>query len=282
MYICKYCKEEKDLNLFKNDKSRKNGHDKICNECKILFKNLQYEISFLTSEEKNQKFIELYYLDLEIKDRVFATLFKCEVIYIYELRKLLDIKKCSECKEIKSLSKFKDCSSTCNRDEKFSYCLDCYDKYHEKYRNDDEKMKIRNIYIKNWQKDNKELCQYRSIQWTKNKRNIDLHFKLISNFRNVFKNHLINQVTNFKISKEGMHTEEILGYKFEQLITHLESKFQNGMTWDNYGKWHIDHIKPISLFNINSLECNDLKECWSLENLQPLWAEDNLKKSNKY
>ena len=50
---------------------------------------------------------------------------------------------------------------------------------------------------------------------------------------------------------------------------------------DNYGKWHIDHIKPISSFNINGINSDDFKKCWSLNNLQPLWAKDNLQKGNK-
>ena len=48
------------------------------------------------------------------------------------------------------------------------------------------------------------------------------------------------------------------------------------MTWDNYGKWHVDHIIPKSKFKFKSIDDAGLKECWKLENLQPLWAEDNL------
>jgi len=57
----------------------------------------------------------------------------------------------------------------------------------------------------------------------------------------------------------------------------------NGMTWEKYlkGEIHIDHIIPISLFNIISIKSKGFKKCWSLENLQPLWAKDNLKKKNK-
>jgi hypothetical protein len=53
------------------------------------------------------------------------------------------------------------------------------------------------------------------------------------------------------------------------------------MSWENYGKWHIDHITPLSSFDIQNYNDENFKKCWSLENLQPLWAEDNLKKSNK-
>ena len=53
------------------------------------------------------------------------------------------------------------------------------------------------------------------------------------------------------------------------------------MTWDNYGEWHIDHIIPISYFDYSSYDDETFKICWDLNNLQPLWAKDNLIKSNK-
>jgi hypothetical protein len=75
---------------------------------------------------------------------------------------------------------------------------------------------------------------------------------------------------------------DILGYKKEQLKSHLEKQFTKDMTWKAFrnGDIHIDHIKPQSLFNLKDI--NDIKECWSLNNLQPLWAKDNIIKSNKY
>ncbi len=53
------------------------------------------------------------------------------------------------------------------------------------------------------------------------------------------------------------------------------------MTWDNYGKWHIDHTIPISVFNFNRYTDIDFKRCWSLKNLSPMWAKENLVKHNK-
>lgn len=71
-----------------------------------------------------------------------------------------------------------------------------------------------------------------------------------------------------------------LGYSIHHLKEYLESKFLEGMSWDNYGAWHIDHIKPCSLFDQS--DESQFKECWSLSNLQPLWASDNIRKSNRY
>jgi hypothetical protein len=53
------------------------------------------------------------------------------------------------------------------------------------------------------------------------------------------------------------------------------------MSWDNYGKWHIDHKIPVTAFNFERVDDVDFKRCWSLKNLQPLWALDNIVKGNK-
>lgn len=71
-----------------------------------------------------------------------------------------------------------------------------------------------------------------------------------------------------------------LDFTIIELKNHLEKLFSDGMSWDNYGDWHIDHKKPCALFNQE--DPLQFSECWSLDNLQPLWAHDNLKKGKKY
>lgn len=71
-----------------------------------------------------------------------------------------------------------------------------------------------------------------------------------------------------------------LGYSLEDLCFHLERLFQTGMTWANYGKWHVDHRKPCALFDQRNPE--HFTECWALTNLQPLWAGDNIRKGARY
>jgi hypothetical protein len=71
-----------------------------------------------------------------------------------------------------------------------------------------------------------------------------------------------------------------LGYTIEQLKKHLESKFSPGMSWENYGRWHVDHIRPCASFDL--ADEDQFAECWALENLQPLWAADNVRKGARY
>jgi len=83
--------------------------------------------------------------------------------------------------------------------------------------------------------------------------------------------------------KNGRHWEDLVGYTVEELKRHIEKLFLSGMTWDNYCHrvWHIDHIIPKAAFYFTKPEHDDFKRCWELKNLQPLWAKDNIMKSNK-
>ncbi len=76
-------------------------------------------------------------------------------------------------------------------------------------------------------------------------------------------------------------TFKYIGCTVEELWTHLESQFTEGMTRDNYGEWHVDHIKPIASFDFDSNLESELHKAWHYSNLQPLWAKDNLSKGKK-
>lgn len=72
---------------------------------------------------------------------------------------------------------------------------------------------------------------------------------------------------------------ELIGCSIEKLMIHLEAQFTNGMTCENYGEWEIDHIKPVSSFDLSKVD--EIKKCFNYQNLQPLWMHDNRSKSNK-
>jgi hypothetical protein len=146
-------------------------------------------------------------------------------------------------------------------------------------------------YVKSWNEKNKEhrkqyLKEYReknidNIRKTKrdyerNRKASDPLYKLICNFRTA----IYTVLKENNITKFG-HYFDILGYTPEELINHLEKQFTEGMTWDNYGEFHVDHKLPISSFNIKEIGDEEFMKCWCLDNLQPMWGEENIRKSNK-
>ena len=102
----------------------------------------------------------------------------------------------------------------------------------------------------------------------------DIDFKL----RGVLRARVRAAITRAGAAKSHK-TERLVGCSIEHLRKHLEAQFAEGMTWDNHGEWHIDHIKPCASFDLTD-EGQQL-ECFNYTNLQPLWANENLSKGAK-
>lgn len=128
-------------------------------------------------------------------------------------------------------------------------------------------------YQREWYENNKEW--YKSERQMENKRSYMKRLYKEKPYIFAWRNILSRSITYFNTIKESK-TIEILGYSSEDLKLHMESLFKEGMSWDNWGEWHIDHIYPLSKFDKSTPIC----VVNSLDNLQPLWAEDNLKKGN--
>lgn len=109
--------------------------------------------------------------------------------------------------------------------------------------------------------------------WVKNRRNADLNFKIRMALRTRF-NHMIVDHKLHKWNSSLLY----IGCSVEFVMKHLESQFQEGMTWENYVEWHVDHKIPLSYFDLTIEE--NLYTAWNYRNLQPLWGRDNLKKSD--
>jgi hypothetical protein len=117
--------------------------------------------------------------------------------------------------------------------------------------------------------------------------------KIISNYHQTHKNEpqykilqvlrarFYNAVVKQHKGKKASSTKNIIGCSIKELRKYLESKFDKGMSWSNLGLygWHIDHIIPCSSFDLT--KPSEQKKCFHYTNLQPLWAYDNLSKSNK-
>jgi hypothetical protein len=177
-------------------------------------------------------------------------------------------KQCRECSIIKLILNFH--FNKRNLDGYDKDCKDC------------RKIKSKNQYIKNGEKIRAKRTEYYNKNkieiWEKkkvyetNKRKNDPFFKLKRNLRNRLWYALKN--TSWK---KNTHFTNYIGCGRDQLISHLELQFQPGMTWENYGLWEVDHIKPLA----NAITEQELYNLCHYTNIQPLWELDNQKKSNK-
>lgn len=126
-------------------------------------------------------------------------------------------------------------------------------------------------------------CRCRDCLRIKNiKRRESLKNNPMYRLRNAVSSSVSRSLKAFASNKYGESTFKHLPYTLEELKISLENKFSDGMSWSNYGEWHIDHIRPISSFRFTSLDDADFQACWDLSNLQPLWKIDNISKSSVY
>lgn len=212
------------------------------------------------------------------------------------LRLMINMKKCSKCKLVKNLELFyKNIKGpggyqtqciTCAKDHSKSYYIKNKEKlknYGKKYYNDNKnsiskrhaKYYLNNKesileHCKNYYKNNKEVCIKRGVKRSKERRKNDVIFKLKLNIR--------RRINNF-LKNKSKTTEKIIGCSYLELKIYLESQFQQGMSWDNYGLygWHIDHIIPLASAKTEE----KLYKLCHYKNLQPLWAIDNIKKGKR-
>ena len=162
------------------------------------------------------------------------------------------------------------------------YNANWYDKNAEKVKQDNAKWRVENLdyqaiwraenpdYSANWYDKNAEKVKQDNARWSAEKRAKDPLFRLQNSMRSA----CTRVVKQLSLGKKPTSTFKWIGCSPEELKSHLEYLFTEGMTWENYGEWHVDHIRPV---------CSFFPEEWEqvnhYTNLRPLWAEDNLTKS---
>jgi len=201
----------------------------------------------------------------------------------------METKVCSKCKEEKEVCEFYkhsrnpriyrgQCKKCMNKHSRVNYSnnKDEILKQNKDYRlkNFEKIKKRRKIYLdknpnlfKNWVQKNKEHRKNYINNYNSNPK-----IKLKNSLRS-----RINELMNKKYNNP--RTLDMVGCDYEFLIKYIESKFTEGMSWDNYGYygWHLDHIIPLSSAKTEE----EISKLYHYTNLQPLWAKDNLQKSNK-
>lgn len=164
--------------------------------------------------------------------------------------------KCISCKEEKQYSFFAKGTNTCKN------CRN--EKDREKRSTNREEYNKKNLV---WRNKNKDAVNAKRREREKLRRDSDPIYRL---------RHNLSTRLYLAVSKKIGKTSEIVGCSLEELMSHLETKFTEGMNWDNYGEWHVDHIRPCSSFNLE--DPYEQMTCFHWSNLQPLWAKDNLRK----
>ncbi len=140
----------------------------------------------------------------------------------------------------------------------------------DRERNRTNKDKL-NKRTRDWHKNNRDKVNLARKERYKNNHNIRISIAMRG---------MVKRILNLSGKEKTMPSFDYLGYSKDQLTSHLEVLFCDGMSWENYGDWHIDHIKPVSVMLNEGI--TDPKTINALSNLQPLWAFDNHSKGSKY
>lgn len=273
MKTCSKCKIEKDFNEFHKFKNSKDGLKSQCKAC-ILSKERERRLTEeykVKSKQYNQSIPKEVKKEYKIK------------YYIKNKTKILDENKFwrdeNQGKVKKYSKKYREENPDKIKEHKKKYVEKNPNKikeYRVKYRDkSSEKNKI-------WRENNPDkVKEYRkkyskSESYKEDRKNWHISFKKRSPHILAWRSILINSLKRMGKKKED-ETIKLLGYSALELREYIESLFVEGMSWDNYGEWHIDHIKPVSSYEQDT----PVDVVNSLENLQPLWAFDNLSKGNK-
>jgi len=159
-----------------------------------------------------------------------------------------------EANRAKVLSQMRDHRSK-NKDEINQKRRDRFPKYAERHRQ--------------YRINNRRIINIKTAKYRANRRKNDIAFRILINLRSRI-GHAVKHL------HKSDRTTKLLGCSIPELRNHLAKQFKPGMSWENYGQWHIDHIIPCAAFDLK--DPGEQKMCFHFSNLQPLWGIDNLKK----
>jgi hypothetical protein len=205
----------------------------------------------------------------------------------HKIENEIEMKHCPTCDSWKALSEYNKQSSSWDKLSRM--CRNCYCEYkNNKRKNDGTYNQSDILYRQKYQQSGrrKEVSKIRyeakkeeiikkCVAYNKKKYNTDPYFKVVLCMRT-----RISKLLKQKNADKYNKFYNYLGCNKQDFILYFQAKFKEGMTWENHGEWHIDHIKPCSLFNL--LNEDEQKKCFHYTNLQPLWASENLSKGCKY
>jgi endogenous inhibitor of DNA gyrase (YacG/DUF329 family) len=248
----------------KSNKSKK----KFCSEkCCDLFHGKKFEkrrkLRFKTDKKYKEKYSKLQKIWREKnKDKIKEYSKKAQSKESYKIKRKIYYKKYMQRPEVREHRK---------------KLLKKY--YWEKgYREKKKEYKLKNKeYIR------KQSCEYAKRPEVRNRVRNQIRQKLKNDPVFILKSRLrtrFYQYVKRGLAKKQVKTSELIGCDWKYLKNHLQKRFKKGMNWQNFGEWHIDHIKPMAHFNL--LDVKQQYECCNYKNLKPMWATDNLSKGARY
>lgn len=287
---CPKCKKIKDRSEFHKNKQSNDGLYAYCKDCNkkkradwyakngdiVLQKAKTYRIE--NNEEVTKMHRELYQKNRESR-RISAKKFYDKNKDKINLKLREALRNNPERREINSLRN-KEWGKN-NEDKKKQYSDEYYEKNKEQLKEkaraktkslDEEQREIMRATRKRWRAINRDIQNEKQ----RIKRDTNITIKLSNNIGTALRHSLQG-------SKAGRKWESLVGYTVHDVKVHIENLFTDDMTWDDFlkGNIHIDHKIPIAVFRFTSAKDIEFKNAWSLKNLQPLWATDNIRKNDK-
>lgn len=193
--------------------------------------------------------------------------------YWKEHLKLFNNKYCPKCDTVKSMDEFSNIKD--NKDGKYGLCKICKSESDKKFKN---KLKYEGVYKKRRREEYLRNIETYKKQQKNRIRDYKKEYSVLrKSVLRTFKYKLRNRIYvafKYRNMEINISTSKLLGCTFEEAKIHIESQFKEGMTWDNYGEWHIDHIIPFG--SVKTKE--EMISLCFYKNLQPLWAHENYKK----
>lgn len=177
-----------------------------------------------------------------------------------------ELKRCSTCTEWKPLDNYT--SRKTRADGLCDKCKSCWSEYRNlRSQKDKDYRKSNRIKVNIW----KQNAYHRSKE---NQSDVFIQKRI--------KENIARRLRLLLKGQKSQPTVELLRCSAEELKTHLETTWEDGMTWENYGihGWHIDHIIPCAAFDQD--DETERHACWNYHNLRAMWGEENLKKSDTY
>ena len=266
MKTCSKCGEGKPLTEYYLRNKVTGNYRNECNECASLRKKKYYQENKEAHSIRNKKWQKENKEKVKTYSKLYRTKNKGnrkKYIQTDESRKLNSINHKKRYEKNKTAINIKHKIYRDNNKQKIK---DAYAKFVSIKENRDK----RNLAAKKYRTKDKSKIETR--RYYQEKYHNDIEFKLTKLLRRRISSAL-------KGSSKSAKTIELLGCQIEIFKAHLQRQFTKGMSFDNHGEWHIDHIVPCASFDLTDPQ--QQKECFNYRNLQPLWAKDNLTKQDK-